>query len=247
MSLSSSMRLFLVAVAVVALPGLAIADTITFSAPTITLTESNSVQTGYFDVTISDHADTNNNLSAGGTVSSTNGIDNVFDSTVELISQGGNGGNPSSTIVFPNSDDQTLATTAGGTYTYLYSTNSNQDSPYGTDVSNTNFQTNNQDVWLNDSSTTNAGTTLTAGTPLGLLRIEFTIPANYTGSVDLTLSAPTNNGLEWGDTFNNANTPLTVNGSITVNSAITPEPSSLVLLLFGAVGLFGIRRLRARG
>ena len=101
-------------------------------------------------------------------------------------------------------------------------------------------------MYLNDAAS-NAGTVLSAGTPQGLLRVEYSIPANYTGTVDITLSAPTNGAEVWGDTFFNANNPLLVNGSITVNSAITPEPSSLVLLLFGAVGLFGIRRLRARG
>ena len=136
MSLSSSMRLFLVAVAVVALPSLAIADTITFTAPAITLTESNSVQTGYFDVSISDAASSNTNLAAGGTVSTTGGTDTITASTVEVTTQGGNGGD-ATVVTFPNSDDQTQAATVGGTYTYLYSANSTQDSPFGTQTSRT--------------------------------------------------------------------------------------------------------------
>jgi hypothetical protein len=239
------MRLFLLAVAVVALPGLAIADTITFTAPTITLTESNSVQTGYFDVTISDAASSNSNLNAGGTTGTTAGTDSVTSDTVELTSQGGNGAVVGTTITFPNSDDLTSAATVGGNYTYLFAPSNSADDP-SNNGSNVNYQTNNQDVWLNDAAE-GAGASLAAGTPLGLLRVEYSIPANYTGSVDLTLQAPTNGQEGWGDSSFSFNTPLTVNGSITVNSAITPEPSSLVLLLFGAIGLFGIRRLRARG
>jgi len=238
MSLSSSMRLLAVAVALVALPSLAIADTITFSAPSITLSESNSVQTGYFDVIVTDHADANNNLNAGGTQTSTNGTDIIFDSGVELSTNGGPGG----VVTFPNSDDQTQLATVGGTFTYLYSTNSDVDPTFNGSGSNNQFD--NQDVFLEDGAS-NAGTSLSAGTPLGLLRVEYSIPAGFEGVATLAVGTANNNALApaaWSDTFFNNNVPLTVDGSITV----VPEPTSVVLLVLGAIGLFGIRRMRAR-
>ncbi len=50
----------------------------------------------------------------------------------------------------------------------------------------------------------------------------------------------------WNDASFNQDLPSIVNGSITVNAPATPEPSSIVLFALGAIGLFGVRRLRAR-
>ena len=180
-----SLAIFLLgAVAAIVAGGSATADTITFSAPDITLSESNSVQTGYFDITISDTASSNHNLNAGGTMTSTGGSDGISADTVEVVTQGGNGGGANN-VTFPNSDDQTQLATVGGSYTYLFSTESLVDPSFN--GSNTNFQTNNQDVWLNDASSGSART-LSAGTPLGLLRVEYSIPANFTGTADITLT-----------------------------------------------------------
>ena len=90
---------------------------------------------------------------------------------------------------------------------------------------------------------------MSAGSPLGLLRVEYSIPANTTGVFPLTQVDGYQDpayGAVWGDNNSNVNLPLFVDGAITVNPVATPEPSSLVLLVLGAVGLFGVRRLRSR-
>jgi len=252
------MRL-LAAVALVALPGLAFADTITFIVPNITVAESNSVQTGYFDVAITDTASNNTNLAAGGTLSSTGGSDVITGTSVEIQTNGtsatynpstdgqgtiaGGGTNTNNGITLIYNDDATATgSPTGGPLTYIYTTDSAVDPSQNGSGDNNSF--NNQDVFLNDVPTDN-GPTLSAGSPLGLLRVEYSIPANFVGAADLTLitSQPTGNlPAVWGDTAFNANTPLVVSGSITV----TPEPTSMVLLVLGAIGLFGVRRLRSR-
>ena len=107
----------------------------------------------------------------------------------------------------------------------------------------------NQDAYWNGDPS-DAGTTLAAGASLGLLRVEYSVPANTTGVFPLTVVDGTqnpSNGSIWGDSQFNVNIPLLASGAITVSpAAITPEPSSLLLLVLGAVGLFGVRRLRSR-
>jgi len=253
MKFSSSMRL-LAAVALVALPSLAFADTITFVAPNINLSVSGSPQTGYFDVVINDTASANHNLAAGGTLSSTNGTDAITGYSVEVQTAGGvaggtegagtiagGGTNSNAGVTFINSDDLTATgSPAGGPIGYLYSTDSVVDSTQNGSGFDTNF--NNQDVFQQDVPSDN-GPNLSGS--LGLLRVEYVVPAGFSGVADLTIiiSQPSGNlPAVWGDSAFNANTPLAVSGSITV----TPEPTSMVLLVLGAVGLFGIRRLRSR-
>ena len=216
------------ACATIALPARAIADTVTFEAPTIVYARpAPTITTGYFDITIRDTASNNSNLNDGGTQGTTGGSDLITAFQVEVTTTGG--------ITFPSSDDQTQAgSPAGGPVTYLFASNSADDPSFN--GSNTTYSFSNQDVFLPDAAT-NAGTTLTAGTPLGLLRVEYSIPANFIGTVpiDIAISPDSTVPAVWADSAFNTNTPLVVNGSITVS--YPPEPSSLVLLVLGALGL----------
>jgi len=250
-----SLMSLLVAAAVIALPSLVLADTITFSAPTINLTESNSNQTGYFDVLISNTADNNTEGTNGSTdgsgasETSTNGQDIITSFTVDLSTTAN---------IFAGGSDQTDKN--GQTVPYIYEgatynshtepANSSTDSGYtgaGTNLSN---GPGNQ--WMSDDGNSNTATILYAGTALGLLQVEYVIPGMTTGSYPLYIGTPNtdyaNQNVQsiWSDTWNNNNVPAVVNGAINIVAAPTPEPSSLVLLVLGAVGLFGIRRLRSR-
>lgn len=194
------------------------ADTITFSVPNLTLFQESNVQTGFFDAVVSD-----------------SGTDTITGFTIDVTTSG--------PVTLIDADDQTQLATAGGTYTYLFRNDSADDPSFN--GSHTSYSLNNQNWFLNDAATDN-GTVLTSGAPLGLLRIEYSIPAFFTGTVDLDITAYAQNqafGAIWGDTSYNANVPTIVNGSIFIPS---PEPGSLALLLIGAAGWFGIRRLRAR-
>jgi hypothetical protein len=225
MKLSSSMRL-LAAVAIVALPSLAFADTISFVAPAIQVAASANPTTGYFDVAITNTTNGTttapNQNNSTSTDINTNGSDNVTGIQVDVLTSG--------TLNFINEDAST-------TLTYIYATNSN---------GNAAGAISNQEVYNLDTPS-NAGTSVVSGTPLGLMRVEYVIPGGTpVGTVfPLTLGTPTNGATvagSWGDNQFNPNTPTYVNGSITV----TPEPTSMVLFVLGAIGLFGIRRLRSR-
>jgi len=244
MKLASSMRLF-VAAALVALPSLALADSITFSTPTINLTESGSVQTGYFDVLILNAADSNTSGGAGdytadgigngaSGVTNTNGTDLITGITAEVETTGA--------LTFIATDDNT-GVAAANAATYIYATNSSATFPTSANLLSS------QDANWNDLPS-NTGTNSVAGTPLGLLRVEYSVPANTTGSFPLTIIDSFQDpafGSVWGDSGGNVNLPLLASGAINVApAAITPEPSSLLLLVLGAVGLFGVRRLRSR-
>jgi len=242
------MRLLLVAAAVGVLPSLAKADTITFSAPAITLSESNSVQTGYFDITISNSADgnTTTNSQGGGNGGNlnTNGTDQVNGFDVEVTTTG--------PVTFIGGSDQTQTNSPfNGPVTYIFSTNSTIDPSFT--GANSNKENPNLTAGLNQElsdASSGSAVNLTAGSPLGLLRVEYSIPAGFTGTVPLSLpdgnSDPAYGAIFLDSTYN-PDIPALLPGSITVNALATPEPSSFVLLILGAVGLFGIRRMRARG
>jgi len=220
MSFSSSTRfgrglaalLLVVAVAVLAQPSLA--GTITFTAPSITLAESNSVQTGFFDVVVSE----------------TGGSDllNGFNVDLLLPSQ--------SNITFIGSDLVTQSATVGPSPAYVYAGNTTNPGTFtdSTEASSTDVP-NNNDVSLTSSA-------------LGLIRVEYSIAAGFTGSVALTLNQdnPNTDGnadfVQLGTDFVSVYSPSAVNGFIKV----VPEPATWVMAMLGAVGLFGVRRLRAR-
>jgi len=238
------MRLFLAALAVAALSGLAVADTITFTAPNVTLSESQSVQTGYFDILISDSANattaTNSQGGGNGGNLNTTGTDAVNGFDVEVLTTG--------PITFLSGSDLTGANSPAPSATvYLFSTNSTDD-PSQTGAG-TNLTDPNAPAGLNQQLTDSSSglpVNLAQGTPLGLIQVEYSVPAGYVGTV--TLSLPDGNanpayGAAFLDSTFNPDIPSLVNGSITV----VPEPSSVAMLILGAVGLFGIRRMRARG
>ncbi len=123
--------------------------------------------------------------------------------------------------------------------TYLYATDS---------VVYTGALDGNQDAYWNGDPS-DAGVTLAAGTPLGLLRVEYSVPANATGVFPLTVVDGTqdpSNGSIWGDSGFNVNIPLLVSGEITVSLNLIPEPSSILLLAIGLAGLAVMRLRRAR-
>jgi hypothetical protein len=95
----------------------------------------------------------------------------------------------------------------------------------------------------------NTFTTLTS-TPNGIVRFEYSVPAGTVpGTYPITLIADTEGGS--GTFYNNISTadatlilPSVINGAIVVQAVATPEPTSIILMLFGAAGLisYSIRR-----
>jgi hypothetical protein len=91
--------------------------------------------------------------------------------------------------------------------------------------------------------------TLAGGTTYGLLRVEYSVAANFVGTVPLTLNQanPINSHSDYvtlGTDYSSAYLPNAVNGAIVV--APSPEPATWLLAALGAVGAFTIRRLQAR-
>jgi hypothetical protein len=225
--------LFVIAVAVAAQPSLA--GTITFTAPSITIdvpSSTHGVITGYFDATISE----------------TGGSDSLVGYQVDLLLPSQNN------ITFTYADLNTTSTTGGtpststeglfNSATYVYAGNSSDQSQSPQVVP---FQDSNE---VGNADVPNAtGTTLTTSA-LGLVRIEYSIAANYVGTQSLTFNQdnPNTDGnadyVQLNTDLVDVYSPSAVNGFITVK--VTPEPASWVIAVLGAVGLFGIRRLRAR-
>jgi hypothetical protein len=217
MSLLSSKRIargLAALVAVVALPALAMAGTVTFSAPTISLTESAGVQTGFFNVIITD---------------SVGGVDQIQGFGAQVVSS-------DALVTFIAADLTTTNAVNPAPYVFVGNTGGggfNQQTP------NDEYNT---DVPLN-----NTGPFLTVA-PEALVRVEYSIPANYVGTTTLSITTDPDSPFAafWNDAALNSDLPAIINGSITVSAPATPEPSSIVLLALGAIGLFGVRRLRAR-
>jgi hypothetical protein len=237
--------------AAIAAPRTSMASTVSFDAPTVTVAESNSVQTVNADVTISDTVATD--ILAGYQL-------DLFVSTTP-----GNVMNPSQ---LPANLLETNVTITGFTLNttsaqYVY--NSSTAAPASTDVGNSNdvnFQT---PLYLTNY-TTGDGATLasemyngdtysntdvaTLNATYGLANVQFTIAAGYSGTVYLVWN---NDGIASDSyaPFYELSTatvtpidPNLVTGSITVTPI--PEPASVVLMLLGAVGLvgYGVRRTR---
>jgi len=225
MSLSFSARfgwglaavLLVVAVAVLAQPSSA--GTITFTAPSITLAQSPGVQTGYFDVMITE----------------TGGSDLLNGFQVDLLLPSQNN------ITFIGADLVTQSATQGGSAAYVFNGNSSDQTD-----SVAPFQDSNE---ASNADVPNNNDVALSPVMLGLIRIEYSIAANFVGTVSLTLNQdnPNTDGnadyVQLNTDFVDVYSPTAVNGSITVTS---PEPATWMLAVLGAVGLFGVRRLRAR-
>ena len=209
------------------------ADTITFSAPESSCDQEPYIQTGYFDVLISNSADSNTSGGAGdytpdgigngaSGVTNTNGTDLITGITVEVETTGA--------MTFIATDDNT-GVGAVNPATYLYLSNSIATFPTGANLLSS------QDVNWNDFPS-NTGTNLVAGTPLGLMRVEYSIPANAASVYPLTIVDSFTDpafGSFWGDSGDNVNIPEVINGLVVV---YIPEPSSIALLLVGILALF---------
>jgi len=101
-----------------------------------------------------------------------------------------------------------------------------------------------------NSDGTNSGTVTLGSSPLGLMQVSYDIPAGTpVGSYSLTFNQdayPADANADYVGATNSTEvlpSPGAVaNGAIVVNPI--PEPSSIVLLVLGAIGMFGFRRLR---
>jgi len=223
--------LFVIAVAVAAQPSLA--GTITFTAPSITIdvpSATHGVITGYFDATISE----------------TGGSDTLVGYQVDLLLPSQNN------ITFTYADLNTTSATGGtpststeglfNSATYVYNGNSSDQTD-----SILPFQTANE---VGNADVPNASGQALSTSALALVRIEYSIAANYVGTQTLTFNQdnPQTDGnadyVQLNTDLVDTYSPSAVNGFITVK--VTPEPASWVIAVLGAVGLFGIRRLRAR-
>jgi hypothetical protein len=216
------MRLRLAAaIAVASVPSFAFASTITFSAPTINLTESNSVQTGYFDVQFT----------------ATSSVElNEFQVDLLLPSQ--------SNVTFIGADLNTGAPNVLNAASYVFAGNSWDQAhnlpPYLVANQASDY----------DDPGISPYVTLAGGTAYGLLRVEYSVAANFVGTVALNLNqANLNNNpnadyVSLGTDFSSAYLPNAVNGAIVVTPA--PEPATWLLAVLGAVAASTIRRLQAR-
>jgi len=238
----------------------AMASTVTFTAPDITVAQSGTAQTYTADVLISDTntSDIINDFQLdlfvqptatfssaapglNGDVNVAYGATTGFDLNTTSVSTGGNvisnsasapylynnPGNPN------NSNDITFASPQ---YLADYTTTLAGPQQAGANEAYAN------DTWAN---TDVAQMTQT----WAIARVYITVAAGFTGTEYLVWN---NNGTN-NDAFapfyslstattNNLD-PNLIGGVITV---LSPEPSSVVLLVLGAVGLFGVRRLRGR-
>jgi len=258
MNLEFSNRLRRVGVGVVALALLAVAgssamaSTVTFTAPSFTVSESGSAQTYTADVLISD----------------TNTSDIISDFQLDLFLQPTNtfssaspGGNSDTNIAYGANtgfDFVTTSTTQAGAEPYLYNNSlaGNTNNSNSINFSNGGYLTtftsalppdsSINEVYGADAYATNDTAQMTQ--TWALARLYITVAANFTGQEYLVWN---NNGIN-----NDSNAPFYslstaqatpldpnfVGGVITV----VPEPSSVILMVLGAVGLFGVRRLRGR-
>ncbi len=154
------MRKLLVAVCLLALAPAARADDVTFSTPDINLSWEPYVQTGYFDILISDSADSNTTGGAGDTptaisdgygpgVTNTNGSDLISGVTAEVETSGA--------LTFIAADDNTDVGAVNAA-SYLYTGNSYFDNPYTGTVTDPPGLVGNQLADMNDVPAMRLGT-----------------------------------------------------------------------------------------
>jgi len=145
-----------------------------------------------------------------------------------LLSQG------LSAITFTNA---TISTAATYVFNGNSSLQSNNGSPFFADTEAAN------------SDLTNSGTA-TLGAALGLMHVVYNVPAGTpVGDYALTFNQDDPNVDPFADFTSPTNTSAVDTSPFSAPSGaihVTPEPSSIVMLILGAVGLFGFRRLRTR-
>jgi len=259
MTLASSSRRWRIGVGAAALALIAVAgssamaSTVTFTAPSFTVTESATAQTYTADVLISD----------------TNTSDIISDFALDLFLQPTtvfNSASPGSTetnVAYGANtgfDFVTTSTTQAGAEPYLYNNSlpNNANNSNAINYSNGGYEGSYTSALPPDSSINEVyGADVYATSDAAqmtqtwaLARLYITVAPNYTGTMYAVWN---NNGIN-----NDPNAPSyslssaqstsldpnLVGGVITV--VPIPEPSSVVLMVLGAVGLFGVRRLRTR-
>jgi len=235
--------------AVFAAPRLANAGTVTFTAPTITITPAQAAAglTGYANITISEPG--------GGDTIFQSGVDLFLDpktSGLNFVPYAGDGSVSGQTAGadYHTELGNTLQGPASPAATYLFNGQSSDisfQSPVFTDSfdgSNAN-----QSEAQTSDETTGSGVPLSA-TLLGLMRIEYNIPAGSpAGTYPLTFTPAVNGG--GGNFYDNVSVldsnyhlpGSLINGAIVIQ---TPEPSSIVMMVLGAIGLVGLGVRRAR-
>jgi len=218
-----------------AAPQFANAGTVTFEVPTIEITPAQAATgvTGFFDVVAVDNATVGSPDQLGGFA-----VDVELPNNPDLFSP--NYTSPG--VWFSNADTSTTAT-----YAFVNS-NDNQNSiapdifPGGQG----------SDAVYNSDFSTSGTTTFDSAVILGLERIQYTVdPGTAAGTYAMTINI--NSGSDDSLTsafasnysFGTNGTPVVpgvLNGAI----VITPEPASVVMMLFGAIGLIGYGLRRAR-
>jgi hypothetical protein len=240
----------------------AIASDVTFTAPTITVPESATAQTYTADVLISDTNPTD--ILAGYQldlfISSTPGAYNPVYNNGDVI-------NPTPNVletnaIFGGLDVSTASVTNGPSAPNVYN-NSNPGNQnnlddlsyslyYLTDYTNPIADPGFPNEMYNGDTYVNNDVALLNET-WGLTRIYITVAAGFVGTEYLVWNANGTNNDAFApfyelSTINNGTTQLDPNlvaGSITV-LAPAPEPGSVVLMLFGAIGLLGSGWRRTR-
>ncbi len=129
------------------MPALAMAGTVTFSAPNITLAESNSVQTGFFNVVVTD---------------SVAGADQMQGFGVQVVE--------SDALISFIAADTNTQTASVNAAPYVYAGNLSGNAGF--------VQETPQDEYNTDIPGNNTGPLLPTSA-LGLIRVEYSIPANY--------------------------------------------------------------------
>jgi len=226
----SSLAGFVLFGASFAIPRLASAGAITFEVPTITVTQSNVDQQGYFDVVVFQTGGGSSLFQFEADVQLNPGTSNLSFQNADIAT--------SVPYVFTgNSGDQ-----SGPTPPYPYTSANNLPYPNTTDGPNAPSL----EVENSDTPLTNVGVALSS-TELGLMRILYDVPANSPiGSYAMTFTQNTA-GYDYVETtsYSSANyfLPSVINGAINV---VTPEPGSVVMIALGAIGLIGLGLRRAR-
>jgi hypothetical protein len=219
-----------------AAPRFANAGTVTFEVPTIEISAAQAATgvTGFFDVVAVDTATVGAPDQLGGFA-----VDVELPNNPDLFSP--NYTSPG--VWFSNADTSTTATYA------FANSNDNQNTiapdifPGGTG----------SDAAYNSDFSTSGTTTFDTATILGLERIQYTVdPGTAAGTYAMTININSGSDDSLTSAFaseyalginGNSVLPNVVNGAIVVGA---PEPASVVLMLFGAIGLIGYGLRRAR-
>jgi hypothetical protein len=205
------------------------ANTIFFEAPIITVTQEPYDQTGTFDVTI---------FQPGGGSSLFQ-----FEADLQLYQPIPNSGsNITEDGTMPNFENAAL------NYNVPYVMNGNSGNQSNSILPFLdNYPGPSSEVENSDEPNTNVGVPLSA-TPLSLMGVEWDVPANSALGSYAMLFTQNTSGYDFVETtsYSSGNyfLPNVINGAI--NVVPSPEPSSIVMMVLGTLGLIGLGLRRAR-